>query len=250
MEKTSYLELTPNEFLKRLNAAPIAYLPLGTLEWHGPHMPLGSDCFHSSAILTKLAEQVGGIVLPPIFLAPDTETMTLPDGTELYGMDCVDLPDPTHKYPPQQLTGTAYWVPNETFAIILDAILKQLARAGFKIVVGHGHAPSRNFFKDNIHHYKKQFDLDCFTLHQKENEPDYIPIPSEHAGKTETSLNLAINPHLVHLENLDENTWPIGVGGTDHPKTTATPEIGRKILDFHLKRMKKILHQALRSIDH
>jgi creatinine amidohydrolase len=42
-QKICYSELTPGEFKKRLAAAPIAYLPMGTLEWHSQHLPLGAD---------------------------------------------------------------------------------------------------------------------------------------------------------------------------------------------------------------
>lgn len=42
-EKVLYEELCPAEFQERLQACPVAYLPLGTLEWHGPHLPLGAD---------------------------------------------------------------------------------------------------------------------------------------------------------------------------------------------------------------
>jgi hypothetical protein len=38
--KVRYDELLPHEFRKRLAERPIAYLPLGTLEWHGEHLPL------------------------------------------------------------------------------------------------------------------------------------------------------------------------------------------------------------------
>ena len=38
-----YIKLTPTDFRIRIAEAPIAYLPLGTLEWHGEHLPLGSD---------------------------------------------------------------------------------------------------------------------------------------------------------------------------------------------------------------
>ncbi len=38
-----YAELTPTAFRERIAQAPIAYLPLGTLEWHGEHLPLGTD---------------------------------------------------------------------------------------------------------------------------------------------------------------------------------------------------------------
>src|SRR5450756_98374 len=42
-EKVRYEELLPHEFLDRLAKNPVGYLPLGTLEWHGPHNALGAD---------------------------------------------------------------------------------------------------------------------------------------------------------------------------------------------------------------
>lgn len=45
-----YALLTPGDFRTRLAEAPIAYLPLGTLEWHGEHLPLGSDGLHYSLL--------------------------------------------------------------------------------------------------------------------------------------------------------------------------------------------------------
>ena len=39
MKKVLYEELLPEEFVQRMQEMPVAYLPLGTLEWHGPHMP-------------------------------------------------------------------------------------------------------------------------------------------------------------------------------------------------------------------
>jgi creatinine amidohydrolase/Fe(II)-dependent formamide hydrolase-like protein len=65
-----YLELRPAEFKKRLQEKALAYLPLGTLEWHGEHLPLGADAIQSEAPMIEAARRFGGIVLPPIFLAP------------------------------------------------------------------------------------------------------------------------------------------------------------------------------------
>ncbi|UCG36946.1 MAG: creatininase family protein, partial [Candidatus Bathyarchaeota archaeon] len=71
MQEVLYERLTPSEFQDRLEKAPIAYLPLGTLEWHGLHLPLGTDSLQSQAFFIKLAQRAGGIVLPPLFLGPD-----------------------------------------------------------------------------------------------------------------------------------------------------------------------------------
>ena len=45
---------TKNYFRKNwcreVQEMPVAYLPLGTLEWHGPHMPLGADGIQSKGL--------------------------------------------------------------------------------------------------------------------------------------------------------------------------------------------------------
>ena len=71
MDKVLYEELLPAEFSQRIREMPIAYLPLGTLEWHGPHMPLGADGIQAKGLFIRLAEIVGGVVLPMLFMGPD-----------------------------------------------------------------------------------------------------------------------------------------------------------------------------------
>ena len=73
-QKVLYAELLPHEFRTRLTARPIAYLPLGTLEWHGEHLPLASDPFQSEGLMIECARRFGGIVMPPstsVPIAPD-----------------------------------------------------------------------------------------------------------------------------------------------------------------------------------
>lgn len=43
----------------------------GTLEWHGPHMPLGADGIQSKELFVRVAEKIGGVVLPMLFMGPD-----------------------------------------------------------------------------------------------------------------------------------------------------------------------------------
>lgn len=58
--KILYEEMRPEEFLESLNKFPVAYLPLGTLEWHGLHMPLGADGLQAKGIMEKIAAKIGG----------------------------------------------------------------------------------------------------------------------------------------------------------------------------------------------
>ena len=63
MKKVLYEELLPEECVQRIQEMPVAYLPLGTLEWHGPHMPLGADGIQSKELFVRVAEKVGGVVV-------------------------------------------------------------------------------------------------------------------------------------------------------------------------------------------
>jgi creatinine amidohydrolase len=244
-EKVLYAELTPKEFRERVAAAPIAYLPLGTLEWHGEHLPLGSDGLQSQGFLKLLAQEVGGIVLPMLFLGPDR--MLEVDGRELYGMDiCKNMREERMKYANQQLPASAYWVPEETFGVILDAILKQLARAGFRIVVGHGHGPSNKFFRLHAGEWKEKFGLETLTCWGGKADRQGLGIQVDHAAMNETSLVMAMHPDLVRMENLpsDPEEWPLAVNGRD-PRTEASPELGRKAIAIQMERMAGILREAL-----
>jgi len=240
-EEVLYGRLTPSEFKARLKRAPIAYLPLGTLEWHGAHLPLGSDFLQSQGFFIKLARRVGGIILPPLFLGPDKELEV--DEFEYYGMDYFGYAP----NPPQQLAGSAYWVPNYLFSAIIEAILRQLRRAGFKIVVAHGHGPSIDYFVKNGEELGKRFDLAIFTLSRPEDErKEDMEFQSDHAAMNETSIMMALHPELVHMENLpkDPDEWPLAVGGKD-PRKYASAELGDKIIKQHLERMEKILKDQL-----
>jgi creatinine amidohydrolase len=241
--KALYAELTPQEFRERLAEAPIAYLPLGTLEWHGEHLPLGSDGLQSLGFFEFLANEVGGIVLPMLFLGPDR--MQNQNGRELYGMDIFHGRENQH-YESQQLTGSAYWVPEETFLIILESILKQLKRAGFRIVVGHGHGPSTSFFRDHASEWKDKYDLECLVCWGSEYDRKGLGIQVDHAAMNETSLVMALRPDLVQMERLpaDLDQWPVGIGGKD-PREFASPDVGEKAINLQLERMASILNSLL-----
>lgn len=248
-DKVLYAELTPQEFRNRLAAAPIAYLPLGTLEWHGEHLPIGSDGLQSYGFFTGLAREVGGIVLPMLFLGPDRVEEI--DGKELYGMDTLGQSMPEgRRYKNQQLAGSAYWVPEETFRTIIEATLKQLKRAGFKIVVAHGHGPSTGFFQKNAADWKQKFGLETFVCWGSEYDSQGKGIQVDHAAMNETSLVMALRPELVQMDRLpkDPGSWPVGVGGKD-PRKFASAELGHEIIKLQTERMAKIPRQALDKLD-
>lgn len=112
-KKVLYEELRPEEFIERINNFPVAYLPLGTLEWHGMHLPLGADGLQSKGVFKRLADEIGGIVLPMLFLGPDS--VVHKDNDVFYGMDHYSFDESC----PQQLVGSAYYIDEELFCGII-----------------------------------------------------------------------------------------------------------------------------------
>ena len=235
-DKVRYTELRPHEFRKRLAERPIAYLPLGTLEWHGEHLPLGSDGLISEGLMVECARQLGGIVMPPLHLGPDRSRLE-GDGTQLQGMDCADV-----TVPHRQLDGSCYWVSQGFFMCLIDAILDQLKRAGFRAVFADGHGPSRRSWADNIEERKVCFGLKLFGVTSDFREAWKSQM--DHAAKNETSCVMALRPELVDLSQLpaDRSVWPQGVGGQD-PRD-ATAEFGRECLQTSLRIVAHMFNNA------
>lgn len=239
-EKVLYEELRPDEFIERLNKLPIAYLPLGTLEWHGLHLPLGSDGIQSRGFFIRLAKRIGGIVLPMLFLGPDTKVNK--EGLNYYGMDKFSFEDNF----PQQLAGSAYWIDEGLFCNILDSILSNLKRAGFEIVVAHGHGPSTELFINNISQFEEKYDLKLFTLWQKSHVDEY-GIQTDHAAANETSLVMALSPELVVMESIANDPRPVGIWGED-PRIKASGSMGEDIIRENLDIMQSKLLTVLSEI--
>lgn len=243
-EKVLYEELTPSEFSARLKDCPVAYLPLGTLEWHSTHLPLGSDGIQSQEFFKKLASEVGGIVLPMLFLGPDLDTVI--NKHEYYGMDQARTFSDQCNYEIQQLTGSAYWLSDSTFNIMMHGIMKQLNRAGFKIVVAHGHGPSNNYIDAHSKQYKDLYNLtvmNCFG-----NDSSNLCLQCDHAGANETSIMQYVRPDLVKMTNLpqDKTIWPLGMLGDD-PRTHASSKYGKAIIEFEVKKMATRIMQELKN---
>jgi len=181
-----------------------------------------------------------------LFLGPD-RACAGPDGRPLYGMDCADWG--THPYAAQQLAGSAYWLPEDAFHALLEAVLAQLARAGFRIVVAHGHGPSTHHFQEHIPEWRARFGLDCYTCWGSDVDDQGLGLQVDHAAANETSLVMALRPELVDLGALpaDPDEWPLAVAGQD-PRLHASAEVGRRIIALQKARMVGILREALERL--
>ncbi len=246
-------EMFPAEFAQALAAAPISYLPLGVLEWHGEHNAVGLDAIKVHAICVRAAMRSGGIVLPPLYWASDTRE-DLGDSDYLTGG--VEHGERYH------VPGTMFWIRPETFSALLLDIYEAMRRRGFRVIVvvtGHW---SREGNLPVIHASGEAFlarhpGMKWVMLTDQEVVPD-LHYPHEHAAGGETSLLMAIRPDLVDLNRTletDRSLRPCYAGQPDHlrrrretpnkyigvltgeadasndPETTASVERGRVLLE-------------------
>jgi len=57
-------EMSSASFAEAVRKDPIVFLPMGAMEAHGPHLPLGTDTFQPEFVVKAVSENVGGIVAP------------------------------------------------------------------------------------------------------------------------------------------------------------------------------------------
>jgi len=129
--------LRPEHIVKeRERNAPI-FLPVGVLEWHGPHLPLGVDGLRAEAAALYLAGMIGGVVLPVFYLGTERErSSSMLKNIGFSGEEFVVGMD----FPGNSLK--SLYFREETFAVFLRDLLEMIVTKWlFKnivIVNGHG----------------------------------------------------------------------------------------------------------------
>lgn len=129
--------MRPDQIEAEKERCSIAYLPIGPLEWHGPAAPFGTDPLIAQAGAMRCAQEVGGVVLPTLFIGTERER----DPETLANLGFSD----THQYIigmdfPDNST-PSYYFREEIFALTVREYLRLLVKQGYKLVVlvnGHG----------------------------------------------------------------------------------------------------------------
>ncbi len=237
-------EMLPDELEAVLEKAPIAYVPLGTYEHHGWHLPVCFDGIKAHALCEKAAARTGGAVLPTFF----------------YG------------------TGGGHigykWtliLPEQTIAPLIESTLDHLAKQGFKVVVLlTGHYPKEQV--DMVHRLASEAqtrhpDVKFIGLTEPEITTPQAPdrAAGDHAAKYETSIALALNPGWVRVDLLESHdpdvaalpetprkettpydpTHPLyAIHGQD-PRTTASRQLGQRLVEEIVSRLAKMADSAL-----
>jgi len=219
---------------------PVAYLPLGRLEWHGRHLPLGLDAVKAHALCERMADRAGGIVMPPLFYGDDPTSVAdlhFEDGQRISDALAIDRMQYEAK------TGPAGW---EVYHGLLQSIFAEIERVGFLVaVVVAGHYPLHDPASKAAEEYMQRGDLKILTCIGYDLVTD-LGYRGDHAGKWETSLLLALIPELVDLSRLEgEEEPPLGVSGDD-PRD-ASVEFGEEAVRHIVERVYKEVGALLRE---
>jgi creatinine amidohydrolase len=212
MQTVKYDEMLPHEFEAALQKFPVAYVPVGSLEWHGRHMALGNDSLKAFGILVRTAEKYGGIVVPPTYWGH---------------MNPYDKPCCHPGLPP------------EVVDALFIAIFKGLVSTGFKVVIGvTGHDVDEQL--DSLQKAVDSIAVEGISVGFAMKEGDLYDLAGDsmdHAGHWETSILMHLRPELVDMDrikNVDLTTEAghrqAGILGRD-PRTDASPELGEKIVN-------------------
>ena len=178
-----YAELTAPEFLKAIDkSVSTAIIPMGILEKHGPHLPLGTDMIVSREIATRAAEQEYTIVFPQYYFGQIFEAKHQP-GTVSYSQELM-------------------WN-------ILQETCDELSRNGIKkIILVNGHGGNNNFipfFCQSQLAAEKDYSVIWFRPDEGEDLMKKVQklrttTTGGHADEEETSMMLAVRPDLVQAE--------------------------------------------------
>lgn len=192
MEK--FLDLTSPTLADQLRAADLVLLPCASTEQHGPHLPVATDALIVEGLLERAVEALESkqdaprvVLLPVIRFGCSHE----------------------HRDFPGTLT-----LRRETFENVVKDLVASVCRHGVKrvmLVNSHGGNISLEAVVRDIRWETGTIAylynlLQCKALHDPTTEMDW------HAGKSETSLLLAMHPELVCMDaapafNIDQKQW-------------------------------------------
>ena len=227
MTKVCYEEMLPHEIVEARAKCPIAYLPIGGVEWHGEHLAVGNDTVKAHALAVRCAEEGGGLAMPALFWGENRSSHLMESNHDPDGRIAEKMGLPQDSFAPGYMLESAH-EQDKSYIALLVHILRQVESLGFKVmVILAGHYPLLNHARAAVETYSIQGKARAWAATGYELVRDTIPDAGDHAAKWETSLLMALRPELVDMSRLPEDTSVplIGVGGVD-PRGEASPEYG------------------------
>ncbi len=231
-------EMTPAEFGAAMEEKPVVILATGILEWHGDHLPLGTDALKMRGIAERLAEEAGAILLPQNWFGVVGYDEML--GTITFSKDLVKR--------------------------VLAEFFENLEKMGAKLIVlltGHYGPYQVETITEAADEYTARSSVRIIAQPEYEGvDFSAFPCEADHGDIYETSLMMAVRPDLVQMAEYRseveipytyeyrENPWgfksPRGTYcfSDDLPRQ-ASPELGERLREAIVAHLSRRIDQEL-----
>lgn len=185
-------DVTWQQFKESVSDKKVAVLPIGSIEQHGLHAPLGTDLFIAEG-LAKTAEGHENVMMLP----------SLPVGVAEY-----------HRH-----FAGSLWVRPETLKQYVGEVIKSLAYHGVrKVIIVNGHGGNREPLKEMARYVMMEERVRIVVWTWFESiEPEIIRMygrrPPLHADEAETAMLMALKPDSVKPELYEASAQGAGEWG-------------------------------------
>ncbi len=181
-------ELTASDFPAAVKRAKgVCVLPIGVLEKHGPHLPIGTDVMASRALAIAAAQEEYAVVFPWYYFGQINEARHEPG--------CVSIRP-------------------ELLNVLLENMCEEISRNGFdKTLIVNGHGGNTNwlnFFLETLLAEPREYVVYIARRGLEPAAAKQIEAKRKtdwggHADELETSWMMAIRPDLVQHERASQN---------------------------------------------
>lgn len=204
-----YLKMRPEQIKDAVSRNVPVIMAAGSVEYHGPHLPVGTDCLIAETIVRKVEERCECIVMPSLPFSP---TMFWAAGPEEGEFDFD--PSALGIYVKEMLMGLVrigfrriYILQHHQGAEGLPALI--LRRAAREVIQetakdwgeGWGRLPFKEYPNPKIFKLIQVAYIDSFSACTSGNSEK---CPIGHGGKGETQLILSEYPESVKMDLLDD----------------------------------------------
>jgi len=222
-QEVRYELMRPTEVIHRRKMFPLAYLPMGPIEWHGYHNPLGLDGIKAHELCLRAARQGGGLVYPVVWYGEHRESHLAEANPPNSRSVAEAMQLPPDRFQPGYMGGDTVVDQALFFQSLLFHVCYQIASVGFEaIYLVAGHGPLIPYATLVAQVFERRTGVKVEAEHTGRGVEGYV---EGHGGRFETGVIMATRPELVDLSQLPE-------GERDHPRLVGIagedPRVGSK----------------------
>ncbi len=231
-----YHMLRPGQIAVRRRECPVAYVPIGTIEWHGVHNPTGADTLQAEGIAIMCAHKGGGLVFPALYYGESRLEALMEANAQDRDLIAQEMGLSPDNFAADRHPFSATEQATNYHKLLMH-VLAEVESLGFEVgVLVAGHYPLIDHARAavlqfNQREYSKREGMLAWAFVDYLLVRDQYDCAGDHATGWETSHVMALHPDTVDLGLLPpKGEKLIGVGGRMTPQD-ATAGFGRQTME-------------------